>query len=154
MDADTKDRIAKSLVGAGAPIVCFLAGRSALRYATQMARDPLPRAGYAFGPDFGDHFARAIEENPAIHDGAVIVVRESGARYAILGWSFRLFPPPADVFEAVNVGSAHNSCLHMSAVSGVDFVVKPTDVSAVLFEHGRARTVEPDLEPAFGLGRR
>jgi hypothetical protein len=75
----------------------------------------------AFDGGFPEVFRRAIERNPAIHDGAVMVGRERiGESYKIAGWSFRLFPDRELAGAPANRGSAFNSALAMSCTPTVD----------------------------------
>lgn len=70
---------------------------------------------------FVDHYKAALTLNPAVHDGAVMVGRRTKvAPYFVTGWSYRLFPPSAQLDDVPNRGSAFNSCIAMSLVSEVD----------------------------------
>jgi hypothetical protein len=76
-----------------------------------------------FDSTFADVFAEATRLNPAVHDGAVMVGRDSASGpYRIAGWSFRLFPQAEAVEELPNRGSAFNSAQAMSCVPTVDAV--------------------------------
>jgi hypothetical protein len=76
-----------------------------------------------FDITFSDIFAEATRQNPAIHDGAVMVGRRSVADpYEIVGWSFRLFPNAELVGGLENRGSAFNSAQAMSRVPTIDAV--------------------------------
>jgi hypothetical protein len=74
-----------------------------------------------FDITFPDVFAKAIRQNAAIHDGAIMVGRLSASEpYQIVGWSFRLFPNTEAVEPPPNRGSAFNSALAMSRVPTID----------------------------------
>lgn len=75
-----------------------------------------------FGNDFGRVLAKALGQNAAVHDGAVMLRRastESG--YVVSGWSYRLHPPSVNSGVS-NKGSAFNSCIAMSYLSSVDML--------------------------------
>jgi hypothetical protein len=49
----------------------------------------------AFDEKFSLVFVQALVANPAIHDGAILIGRQGDRdTYRILGWSYRLLPPP------------------------------------------------------------
>ena len=108
-------------------IVCMFTGAPPSLCAA-MPRLPNPEIGMPFDDTFPTMFAQAIEANPSIHDGAIMVGRaDASLDYKVAGWSFRLFAggtPTASV--AVNRGSAFNSCLSMSTVAGVDCIYLAT----------------------------
>lgn len=150
----SNDDLASFLIGSGAPIACFVTGRPSADVAAPMPRVPGFPTGQEFGRGFRDLFEEATSANPAIHDGAVVLTREvGGERYHVAEWSCRLFPPQFDVVQRPNMGSAYNSCLHMSLVAGVDLVVKPSDVAAFLFVRGRVRRIEAAVAIESGFGR-
>jgi len=100
-------------------ILCFFTGGMPI-HAAPMLREPAPPIGMAFDLSFADTLERAISINPAVHDGAILIGRETASSsYSVAGWSYRLLPPP--VTTAIpNKGSAFNSCLAMSAISEID----------------------------------
>jgi hypothetical protein len=82
--------------------------------------------------------AQTIAQNPAVHDGAVMIGRQrEGDVYRIIGWSYRLFPPPVDALVQPNRGSAFNSCIAMSLVSQVDRVYLFSKAEMLRFEQGQ-----------------
>lgn len=100
-------------------ILCFFTGH-APEYASPMPRSPAPEAGMTFGENFGDILADALRQNQAVHDGAVMLGRPAREnKYRVSGWSYRLHPPAISI-SVVNKGSAFNSCLAMSCLTGVD----------------------------------
>jgi hypothetical protein len=86
-----------------------------------MPRTPSPSVGQLFDEDFAAVLATAIRLNPAVHDGAIMIGRaDCYSPYIISGWSFRLFAGSAISLIEANRGSAFNSCIAMSTVTGVD----------------------------------
>jgi len=75
----------------------------------------------AFDSDFFSVFAQALGANPAVHDGAILIGRQRASdAYRIVGWSYRLLPPPGPAAAEPNRGVAFNSCLAMSSVETID----------------------------------
>ena len=109
-----------------------------------MPRLPSPQIGAALDGGFPDAYRRALVENVEIHDGAIIAGRASTAdNYAVIGWSYRLFPPPvANVVEA-NRGSAFHSALAMSAEADVDAVLLLARREVIIFKNGAITSVKP-----------
>jgi hypothetical protein len=104
-------------------LVCFFTGVGLPKYCAPMLRDPAPALGSVVQKTFHRELDAAISLNSAVHDGAVILGRNTKASdYAIRGWSFRLFPPATVAWEQANHGSAFNSGVAMSAVAGMDAV--------------------------------
>lgn len=112
-------------------LICLYTSNTRLPYAEPMLRVPEPPIGMPFDEQFLDHLKKAYSLNSAIHDGAIMVRRDSyESRYYIDGWSHRLYPPPANTSALPNRGSAFNSCLLMSTFSTVDriYIVSRNDV--------------------------
>lgn len=104
-------------------IVCFFTGGATPPHCAGMLREPAPPVGSRLTIDFPEQIDAAIELNPSIHDGAVIVGRNCTTdAYTIRGWSYRLFPPSNKALQEPNRGSAFNSGLAMSLVEGVDAI--------------------------------
>lgn len=85
-----------------------------------MLRVPTPATGMPLDAMFARALLDAMQLNPAVHDGAVMLGRDrAGGVYKVAGWSYRLYP---DAIERAlpNRGSAFNSCLAMSARPDVD----------------------------------
>jgi hypothetical protein len=90
-----------------------------------------------FDESFPLVFAGSLVENPAIHDGAIMIGRsEKIAPYRIIGWSHRLYPREGPRRAEPNRGSAFNSCLAMSAVEMVDRVYLISRGKVFRFEKG------------------
>jgi hypothetical protein len=89
-----------------------------------MPRDPSPPLGRDFDEGFTEELMAAVTINPAVHDGAVMLHRRGpGEPYRVRGWSYRLLAPSlTNDATGTNRGSAFNSCLATSAVSGIDAV--------------------------------
>ncbi|TCV49276.1 hypothetical protein [Agrobacterium tumefaciens] len=118
-------------------ILCLFTGCDIPQFSTPMARDPEPATGDMFNQKFLAFYWKAIEQNPAIHDGAVMIGRKTVHEpYEIVGWSYRLFPPGLGSAEIVNRGSAINSCVAMSTVATVDTAYKITDGHLIRFVGG------------------
>lgn len=101
-------------------IACFYTGPTAPPYTAAMQRMPEPHLGAQFNRDFPELLSQALVENPAVHDGAIMLGRRNVEEpYRVTGWSYRLFPPKAGD-DVINRGSAFNSCLAMSVQSSVD----------------------------------
>lgn len=123
-------------------LLCFYTGAMP-QYAAAMPRDPQPPTGLAFDDGFPALMERALAENPAIHDGAVMIGRsKSGEEYRVSGWSHRLFPPSILSSRTSNKGSAFNSCLAMSAVRGVDQLYLIGREALFVFKHGSVNSLE------------
>jgi hypothetical protein len=103
-------------------IVCLFTGSALPRRCAPMLRRPAPPINMPFDATFPRIFAEATQENPAVHDGAVMVGRVRAPEgYRLVGWSFRLFPE-AELHMLANRGSAFNSAHAMSRVPTVDAV--------------------------------
>jgi hypothetical protein len=120
------------------PIICCLYTGIALPPScAPMLRWPMPPTGILFGDNFQLTLEQAIAQNPAVHDGAVMVGRTyCNVSYRIIGWSFRLFPGPAPCDTEPNRGSAFNSCLAMSMVPRVDRIYIASLAAVLRFERG------------------
>lgn len=119
-------------------IACLYTGSDWPSSCAPMLRSPSPETGEVLNRAFPEHLAAAIALNPAVHDGAVMIGRDDAtAPYRITGWSYRLFPPSTDVKQEANRGSAFNSCLAMSTVTGVDRLYLVTGETAYRFLGGR-----------------
>jgi len=109
-----------------------------------MPRTPAPTSGMQFDETFTEHFSKALEQNPSVHDGAIMIHRlTSTDTYWVAGWSYRLFPPPIASAAPPNRGSAFNSCLAMSEVGSVDALYLLAASGIWRFFHGRSEAVDP-----------
>jgi hypothetical protein len=116
-------------------LLCYFTGKFP-KYATQMKRQPEPATGQDGIAKLVSTLLEANECNPAIHDGAVMLGRDSRfTPYSVRGWSYRLHPPPFGRIEP-NRGSAFNSCLDMSNVEGVDWILLVSQSGAFSFANG------------------
>jgi hypothetical protein len=123
--------------GAATVIVCFYTGSALPSSCAPMLRRPLPDVGMTFDGSFPRRLAQAIEQNPAIHDGATMVGRKRiSDPYRVAGWSFRLFPAPAASEPQPNRGSAFDSCVSMSCIPTVDRLYLASELGAFRFESG------------------
>jgi hypothetical protein len=106
-----------------------------------MLRHPAPPLDRPFDATFPGLLAEAVEVNPAIHDGAILVGRSAAEQvYRIAGWSFRLFPEPVlDMLP--NRGSAFNSAHAMSCVSSVDAVYWLSGIELFRFTDGQGHRI-------------
>lgn len=119
-------------------IIIFSTGEGWPRYCEQMPRSPMPMIGQSVSNDFPQVLASALQENNAIHDGAILASRlDRQASYRVAAWSLRLFPPPVETNGYDNQGSAFNSCLAMSATSMVDSAVIISTERIIEFRSGR-----------------
>lgn len=134
----TPTAVAARLAEAGhTVIVCLFTGELKPAYLEPMTRDPQPPIGLAFDGSFVSIYREQLSQNPALHDGALLVGRATAKRsYRIDGWSMRLFPPPTAASLAANRGSAFASCLRMSAVSGVDGLILASQDEVLKFVAG------------------
>jgi hypothetical protein len=83
---------------------------------------------------------RATSKNQSLHDGALMIGRPSKAgTYGVVGWSYRLFPPPHPGAQRQNRGAAFNSCLAMSNVRSVDCLLLLGNGGMTMFKSGRSR---------------
>ncbi|MEO9297751.1 hypothetical protein [Devosia alba] len=123
-------------------ILCLFTGPKLPNYSAQMPREPAPRIGDVFDHNFLNLYRNALWLNSSVHDGAVMIGRSvPSAPYAIMGWSYRLFPPKVHGLEIANRGSATNSCIAMSLVEGVDATYKITDGHLLRFVRGQMAEV-------------
>lgn len=103
-----------------------------------MPRDPLPALGWPFDRTFPARFCAALAQNPAVHDGAVLLLRDRDAdAYSVAGWSLRLGASPRLQPVARNRGSAYNSAAATSETKGVDAVYLLTREGLIVFRNGR-----------------
>ncbi len=118
-------------------IVCFFTGKRLPQFVAPMVLVPEPPVNFTFDASFPSVRASVLQLNPAVHDGAVMVCRESVAEdYRIIGWSHRMFPPEGSRKGAANRGTAHNSCLAMSQITSVDMLYLQSRGQRVVFRHG------------------
>ncbi|MFB6453527.1 hypothetical protein [Bradyrhizobium tunisiense] len=119
------------------PLICCLYDYdNPPRFAEPMPRDPRPEVGQLVDSNFAEVVRAAIALNEAIHDGAIMAAVDNHSRCTIKGWSYRLFPPPAEIPPPPNKGSAFNSCAAMSLVPGVLALYLVSKGSAWRFERG------------------
>ncbi|WP_162820658.1 hypothetical protein [Microvirga calopogonii] len=129
-------------LGVSPLIFCLFTGITPPPHCAPMKRHPEPNTGMPLDHRFSESLLRALELNPAIHDGAVMVRRvRAEDQYAIYGWSYRLFPPQSSAEEEPNRGSAFNSCLAMSSQVLVDCLYVVYTNALVRFERGQAQTL-------------
>jgi hypothetical protein len=127
-------------VASGVTIACFYTSDGFPLYSAPMPRNPLPRTGATVDPQLLDALTAGFAANPSIHDGALMFGRPKADRpYELTGWSFRLFPPNGRVLTRDNRGSAYNTCLHMSVVDGVDFLLTVSNRERWQFAFGQAK---------------
>jgi hypothetical protein len=127
-------------VAVGVTIACFYTSVGFPLYSAPMPRDPLPGTGTSVDTQLLDALTAGFAANPSIHDGALMFGRRIGKRpYELTGWSFRLFPPNGHVHTRNNRGSAYNTCLHMSVVEGVDFLLTVSNRERWRFALGQAK---------------
>lgn len=119
-------------------IIVLYTGPSIPEYATEMLRHPVPITGHTVDDRFALVLQGALEANSSVHDGAIMCGRISyGHEYRIMGWSYRLHPPPHEgVVLIPNKGSAFNSSLAMSFVNTVDRVLYWSSGTGWCFEDG------------------
>ena len=129
--------LARTPLAATAIIACLYTGRDLPSRCAPMARRPYPSCGMPFDHDFSAVLARALAQNPAVHDGAIMIGRPNiSERFRITGWSYRLYPEAIGGPTDVNRGSAFNSCLAMSAVPGIDRLYLTSSTITVRFVAG------------------
>jgi hypothetical protein len=122
----------------GSPVIaCLYTGLAVPSYCEPMPRTPEPATGTAFDINFSSVFRQALAANPAVHDGAILIGREKASdAYHVVGWSYRLFPPPGPAAAEPNRGSAFNSCLAMSNVEAIDRIYLASTDGVFIFRHG------------------
>lgn len=105
-------------------IVVFHSFDGEVPFAAPMKRDPTPSLGPLGEGGLAAAYAAALSENPAIHDGAVLIrVPDPTTKgWEITAWSARLFAPDCGGPRRANSGSALESALDMSAVPGIEAV--------------------------------
>lgn len=118
-------------------IIVFYTGSDIPDYATEMLRDPLPIGRGTVNDQFLLVLQEALATNPSIHDGAIMCGRTSCIDdYEVVGWSYRLHPPPNEGIRVPNKGSGFNSSLAMSLVNTVDRVLYWSSRIGWCFESG------------------
>lgn len=123
-------------------IACLYTGTQLPTSCEPMLRSPPPAVGAELDNAFLENFEAAISRNPSIHDGAIMIGRRSARdKYAIRGWSYRLFPPPLQSKATPNRGSAFNSCLAMSAVRRVDRIFLLSKGGLIKFASGKYKII-------------
>lgn len=124
-------------------MLCLFTGDSLPDCCAAMPREPQLDTGVAFGEDFLTVYDRAIAQNSAAHDGAIMIGRPTVAQqYCLKGWSYRLFPPQTVHSAEPNRGSAFNSCLEMSKVLAVDMTYLVSEGRMVRFVGGGVTLIE------------
>lgn len=108
---------------AGTMIACLYTGYEPPSYCAPMPRDPSPPVGALLNNNFHIYVSDAITLNPSVHDGAIMIGRETtDDAYKITGWSFRLFAPNCGGHPPANRGSAFNSCFALAQEGRIDRV--------------------------------
>ncbi len=121
-------------------ILCLHSNRSLPEFSVAMPRFPAPEIDWPIDETFHRKIALGITSNPAVHDGAIIAGYDAEEQlYRVLGWSFRLLPPPIETATYNNRGSAFHSSLAMSAVNGIDAVIFWSNGSLLVFDRGKIR---------------
>lgn len=103
-------------------IICLLEDEVKLSFAEPMLRIPNAPTEMTIDSSFARQYADAITSNAELHDGAILASWRDPT-YAIIGWSYRLYPPPIRRSPPPNRGSAFHSSLAMSGVPGVEAVI-------------------------------
>lgn len=99
----------------------------------------MPKVGQRFGTDFAKDLEVALNENPSIHDGAILFHRsQQDGHYYLSAWSMRIVSRHTPSFSESNLGSAHNSTLSLSMAAAVDACCVLSSAKAVFFVNGRA----------------
>ncbi|MNE34880.1 hypothetical protein D3C80_1286180 [compost metagenome] len=120
-------------------IACLYTGPQFPAACAPMPRSPAAPLG-ARVQFLSDALAQAIALNPAVHDGAIMLMRDGLGREArVTGWSYRLFPAGRPIATVPNRGSAFHSCLSMSLEADVDSVFLVSCGAAFCFQRGEMR---------------
>ncbi len=137
--------VASRQTGSAPTIACLYTGVDMPSSCEPMLRLPEPKIGQVLDISFSDHLAMALDLNTAVHDGAVMLGRDStDSPYKVSGWSYRLFPNGDRSSQVPNRGSAFNSCLAMSTVRGIDRLYLVTRGLLYRFEKGSAVQLDAD----------
>lgn len=142
---DLLDQIFKAIAAdqpaAPTVIACLYTGPEFPAACAPMPRSPAAPLG-TWVKFLSDALAQAIAINPAVHDGAIMLMRNGSVDEArVTGWSYRLFPAGQPMATVPNRGSAFHSCLSMSLESDVDAVFLVSCGSAFCFERGEVRNL-------------
>jgi hypothetical protein len=117
-------------------IACLYTGAKFPKACSPMLRAPVPSVGMLLA-ELSNGLSDALAENPAVHDGAIMVGRvDLGAPYRVTAWSFRLFPATTTLDASPNRGSAFHSCLSMSLERDIDALYLITGNRAYRFVSG------------------
>ena len=127
---DAEPHLISAIVSLPAPqwtqIFCFFTGQMPPTV-VPMKLQPTPKLGDTFDANFGSCIANAALQNPAAHDGAIMLGRSvSRLPYQVAGWSYRLTAAGDWQLAEANRGSAYNSCSATASVSGIDFILLRT----------------------------
>lgn len=150
---DNIDLIFRTLADAGdakkaSVIACLFTGAARPPYCTPMPRQPDPSVGMPLAHDFHLVLSAALADNPAIHDGAILIQRPSvNDDYRVVGWSYRLLPPPCAFSAEPNRGSAFNSCLAMSGVDTIDRIYLVSEGLVTRFANGSVVSLQLQSAP-------
>ena len=130
-------RMGGDVIGRWPAIFCFFTGHRFSRQQPRCCVTRYRRPRIFVGPDFFEFIKKGIELNPAVHDGAVMISRQSPDDcYSLVGWSYRLFPDVKAVVNVANRGSAFNSCLALSVEDAVDRLYLLSERKLFRFEKG------------------
>src|SRR5229473_1880370 len=126
-------------------LVCLYTGTAIPRFSAPMLRIPAPPAGAVLDATFPRSYRNAMLTNPETHDGAILAARKTPSdRYAVTGWSYRLYPPNAVDPYTPNRGSAFHSCLAMSALHEIDGVILFARGERFIFVRGKVASGQGD----------
>jgi len=119
-------------------IACLTSSSCAFEYISPMPRTTIETNGFPLDSNFLVFINRAIAENPAVHDGAVVFsFEEQSGGYLHSMWSGRLHAPPYSGRDAIDKGSAFNSAISSSHTEGVDAVYLISEDKLWRFSGGR-----------------
>ncbi|MEY9726274.1 hypothetical protein [Bradyrhizobium yuanmingense] len=135
--SETFRSIANAASGLSPIIFVLYKGSEPPPFAAPMPRIPPGPVEQVVDLWFTEVIRQAYKDNPALHDGAIMVKKTSAGQLIVKGWSFRLFPPEAPTESTVNRGSAFNSCHAMSFISEVDCVFLLSNGECFQFQNGR-----------------
>ncbi len=103
----------------------------------------MPKVGAPFDSTVIQTLEKAYAENPSIHDGAIVFVRDDESQqYHLNAWSMRIVSKQVPNYFEPNLGSAHNSAMSLSMGRNIDMCCIAGPARTTLFKNGKSQFVE------------
>lgn len=123
-------------------IFVFATGQVSEDDCLPMQRVPMPKVGAPLDSTLIHTLEKAYAENPSIHDGAIVFVRDDESQqYQLTAWSMRIVSKQIPHDFEPNLGSAHNSAISLSMGKNIDMCCIASPSRTTFFENGKAKLV-------------